>query len=250
MLEQHLPLERVQDAVLAHEALRGNVETELAADAPDDEDAGCGCAYPDWVGEGVVERSNRIMQRLRGITTAEQRRALAALPMWTRADVGPLRLAVVHGDAHSLAGWGFAYEHLREPDHRARAREALARAQVHAFACSHTCLPVFQALRLEGETAPRWVLNNGAAGMPNFAGDLAGLVTRVARRPFDGPERRLGATQDGVWLDAIALETDPTEVQTAFLRQWPEGSDAYRSYFARLTGGPDHRVIDALRRED
>lgn len=241
---------RVQDAVLAHEALRGNVETELAAETPDDEDAGCGCAYPDWVGEGVVERSNRILQRLRGATTAEQRRALAALPMWTRADVGPLRLAVVHGDAHSLAGWGFAYEHLREPEHRARAREALARAQVHAFACSHTCLPVFQALRLDGDAAPRWVLNNGAAGMPNFADDLAGLVTRVALRPFDGPERRLGVRHNGVWLDAIALEADTTEVQAAFLRQWPEGSDAHLSYFARLTGGPDHRVTDALRRED
>jgi hypothetical protein len=49
---------RVQAAVLAHDALRGNVETELTSD-DGDEDAGCGCAYPDWVGDGVVERSNQ-----------------------------------------------------------------------------------------------------------------------------------------------------------------------------------------------
>lgn len=74
---------RVQAGVLAHEALRGNVETELASEDGDDE-AGCGCAYPDWVGQGVVERSNRILRRLRQAAAAPQRAELAALPMWLR----------------------------------------------------------------------------------------------------------------------------------------------------------------------
>ena len=59
---------RVQRQVLAHAALRGNVETELAtepAGGDEDDDAGCGCAYPEWVGNAVVERSNRILRRLR-----------------------------------------------------------------------------------------------------------------------------------------------------------------------------------------
>ena len=48
---------RVQRQVLAHTALRGNVETELAAEPPaGNDDAGCGCAYPEWVGDAVVER--------------------------------------------------------------------------------------------------------------------------------------------------------------------------------------------------
>jgi hypothetical protein len=117
--------DRIQQAVLAHTALRGNVETELANPHPAS-DAGCGCAYPDWVGDGVVERSNRILQRLWTAATDAHRRQLAALPMALTAQVGGLRVGVVHGDAESLAGWGFAQEHLRQPEHRARVRAGSA----------------------------------------------------------------------------------------------------------------------------
>ena len=51
----------ISETVLAHHATKGNVEAELASD----EDAGCGCAYPDYVGDDVVDRSNQIMTRLR-----------------------------------------------------------------------------------------------------------------------------------------------------------------------------------------
>lgn len=238
---------RVQNEVLAHHALRGNVETELADEGADG-DAGCGCAYPDWVGDGVVDRSNRILRRLREATTAPQRAALAALPMWLRADVGPLRLGVVHGDAQSLAGWGFAQEHLREASHREQARQWFARAGVDAFACTHTCLPVFQALRTgAGE---RWVLNNGAAGMPNFGGDAAGLAIRISTTPCPGPIRRFGVRVGDLFVDAIALEVDAAAVQRTFLAAWPEGSDAHLSYFDRIRRGPDYRLDDAIRRED
>ena len=108
---------RVQLTVLAHHALRGNVETEVADRAAPDA-AGCGCAYPAWVGDEVVERSNRILRRLRGAASPAQCAELARLPMWLRADVGGLRIGIVHGDATSLAGWGFAQEHLRDEGHR------------------------------------------------------------------------------------------------------------------------------------
>ena len=93
---------------------------------------------------------------------------LSALPMWQRADVGPLRLGIVHGDATSLAGWGFAQEHLRDAKHREQVASWFDRADVDAFACTHTCLPVFQAIGGGPGGQPRWVLNNGAAGMPNL----------------------------------------------------------------------------------
>ena len=51
----------ISEAVLARHATKGNVEAELASD----EDAGCGCAYPDYVVDQVVARSNQIMTRLR-----------------------------------------------------------------------------------------------------------------------------------------------------------------------------------------
>lgn len=244
---------RVQRDVLGHCATRGNVETELAAGQPDRptaaDDAGCGCAYPDWVGDDVVQRSNRILHRLRQVLTLAQAEELRRLPMWLRADVGDLRLGIVHGDAQSLAGWGFAQEHLREAGHRAEVLRWFEAAQVDAFASTHTCLPVFHALAAHS-ARPRWVYNNGAAGMPNFAGDPAGLFTRVALQPFEGRERRFGVRQRGVHVDAIAIDSDATEVQRRFLALWPAGSDAHASYFRRIAAGPDYASGDAVREQD
>lgn len=239
---------RVQAAVLGHEALRGNVEAELA-DEDGDEQAGCGCAYPDWVGQGVVDRSNRILARLRRAATPDQRSRLAALPMWQRADVGPLRLGIVHGDATSLAGWGFAQEHLQDPAHRETVTRWFERAGVDAFACTHTCLPVFQAVRTEGGSQLRWVLNNGATGMPNFAGDRAGLLTRVAVTPYGGPERRFGivAASGMVHVDAIGVEFDAPAWLQRFCQDWPPGSDAHESYFERIACGPAYDAREAVR---
>jgi len=237
---------RVQREVLAHAVLRGNVETELATEpASADDDAGCGCAYPDWVDDAVVERSNRTLRRLRTAAAPAQRAELAALPMTLRADVGDMKIGIVHGDAQSLAGWGFAQEHLRDASHRDTVRSWFAQGEVHAFASTHTCLPVFQRLR-----GDRWIFNNGAAGMPNFHDDGAGLLTRIALRPFEGPQRRFGVRRGEVYIDAIAIETDPAQVQARFLRQWAEGSDAHASYFQRITHGPDYRVGDTIRTED
>jgi hypothetical protein len=244
----------LQRTVLIHTALRGNVETELAVEPTAAEqdpdaapvDAGCGCAYPSWVGDAVVQRSNRILQRLRQVVTPEQRLALRRLPMWLRADVGPLRLGIVHGDAQSLAGWGFAQEHLRDAAHRAQVMRWFEAAQVDAFASTHTCLPVFQALGAH-TARPRWVLNNGAAGMPNFAGDAAGLITRVALKPFKGAQRRYGFERQGVHVDALAVDTDAAEVQRRFLELWPEGSDAHASYFERIVAGPSYSAAEAVR---
>jgi hypothetical protein len=247
--------EALNTAVLGFDALRGNVETELAG--PDAAaDAGCGCAYPDWVGDGVVERSNRILQRLR--RTAQQFPALqaqlAALPMHRRADVCGLRVAIVHGDAESLAGWGFAQEHLQQPPHRARVRQWFDAAQVDAFACSHTCLPVFHSLPMAGRAITPVVLNNGAAGMPNFRGDAAGLFTRIATTAYVGPGRRYGITREVagrvIHLDGVAVAGDSNSAraaQSAFLRQWPECSDAHASYWARIQNGPDYTPEEALR---
>jgi hypothetical protein len=238
---------RVQDAVLLHTAVRGNVETELAADIGTGDDAGCGCAYPAWVEDVVVERSNRILHELRTATTPRQRAQLAALPMWLRADIGDLKLAIVHGDAQSLSGWGFDQQQLRDRAHRQEVRGWFHRAGVDAFACTHTCLPVFQRLRGIDPGHHHWIFNNGAAGMPNFAGDCAGLVTRLAFRPFRGPQRRFGVQHGALFIDAIAIETPPGAAQARFLQSWPPGSDAHASYFDRMARGPAYQVHDAIR---
>src|SRR5467141_282050 len=82
--------ESVNETVLQHAALRGNVETEIAGE---DEGAGCGCAYPEWVGDAEVERSNEILGRLRETASAypELRARFAVLPMHLVAEIGSNR---------------------------------------------------------------------------------------------------------------------------------------------------------------
>jgi len=231
--------ERVTLAALAHRATRGNVETEIA-DAH--EGAGCGCGYPEWVDDGVVERSNRILARLRD--TAVRFPALcermAALPMHLVAEVGGERVGIVHGDADSLAGWGFSQEALATREGVASASIAFDAANVRVFASSHSCLPVLQVFG-----GGRLLANNGAAGMPNFRGEPAGVATRISVRP--ARSALYGARAGRLCVDAIALDYDRARWEARFLAQWPEGSDAHVSYFDRIRNGPGFTVTQALR---
>jgi predicted phosphodiesterase len=227
----------IDAAVTKFHALRGNVETELAV--PGD-GAGCGCAYPDWVDNGTVERSNAIIERLRA--AARDTRALAALPMHLVAQVGEARVAIVHGDFESLAGWGFSQETLSTSQGRLSAHEAFDRAQVDIFASSHTCLPVLQRFG-----ASRAIVNNGSAGMPNFRGELYGVVTRISIHPSDDALYRLECND--VHVEAIALRYDQAAWEKRFLEWWPAGSPAHRSYYGRITNGPSYVVGQALREE-
>jgi len=227
----------IDDAVRAHTATRGNVETELAAPL---DGAGCGCAYPEWVDDGTVERSNRILERLRAAARRHPQalERLARLPMHLVADIGGERVGIVHGDAGSLAGWGFSQEALATPQGRLAARAAFERSGVRVFACSHTCLPV-----MAGFAGERVIVNNGAAGMPNFRGTSFGLATRIAREPGKGLYARRAA---GLFVEAIALDYDARAWQQRFLAQWPAGSDAHASYYRRIVSGPGYGVDRAL----
>ena len=245
--------------VLAFDALRGNVETELADPLADPQapDAGCGCAYPDWVEQAVVDRSNRIMGQLRATARRFDAHceALRALPMWLRIDVGGSRVAVLHGDAESLAGWGLAPEHLVEPGHRRRVRAWFDRAQVDVFASSHTCAPVLQTWGDEArpQVPVRAVANNGAAGMPNLAGRHEGLLTRIALSPSTSPARRFGqrlATPGGpLFVEGLGIAYDNARWQGEFLAQWPQGSDAHASYWPRISQGTAGTLDKVLQHE-
>src|SRR5262245_1520928 len=52
---------QLEARLAAYPAICGNVELEIARDI--DIGAGCGCAYPPDVDDGVVERSNTILAR-------------------------------------------------------------------------------------------------------------------------------------------------------------------------------------------
>lgn len=137
---------RINELVLAYDAVRGNVETELARPVGSTE-IGCGCGYPDFVDDDVVDRSNAIMERLRtsAILFPELQRDLAQLPMWRRIDVGGARVAVIHGDPSSLAGWGLGIEALSEAVGVDRAARWFDEADIDIFACTHTVCRCFAA---------------------------------------------------------------------------------------------------------
>jgi hypothetical protein len=232
--------EGVNEAVLQHAALRGNVETEIAGE---DSGAGCGCAYPEWVGEAEVERSNEILGRLRESASAypELRERLGVLPMHLVAEIGGLRIGIVHGDAESLAGWQFSQEALRERPECPRA--LLAGAGIDVFACTHTCLPVMQAF--VAPRGPALIVNNGAAGMPNFRDTRFGLATRIAAEPSG--EALYGTRLGAVVIEAVPVRYDPGAWLARFDRVWPEGSPASLSYRKRIASGPAYELDQALR---
>jgi hypothetical protein len=220
--------------VLEHVALRGNVETELANNG---DEAGCGCAYPEYVGDADVARSNAILGRLRETARGFPglRTRLGGLPMHAVAAVAGVRIGIVHGDAWSVAGWRFSQETLSE--------EVLDRAfdtaDVAVFASSHTCLPVTYRL-------PAGVLaNNGAAGMPNFRGTRYGLVTRIstAERADALYREQLGA----LVVETLAVGYDHERWLAQFDRLWPAGSPAAVSYRKRITDGPAYELPQAAR---
>jgi len=226
--------------VLQHAALRGNVETELAGE---DAGAGCGCGYPEWVGDAEVERSNRIIERLRETARGfpDLRGRLGSLPTHLVAEVGGLRVGIAHGDAESLAGWQFSQEALRERPERAQA--LLAGAAVDVFACTHTCLPVMQDFATPRGTA--LIVNNGAAGMPNFRDARFGLATRIASVP--SMEALYGARLGAIVVEAVPVRYDHEAWLARFDRVWPAGSPASVSYRKRIASGPGYDVEQALR---
>lgn len=220
--------QEIEQGLSAHLALRGNVETELGR--AHDSGAGCGCAYPLTVDDALVARSNAIqaalnktVQRLPGM--AER---LAARPATALVGVGGRRVAISHGDEHSLAGWNCAREALAESGRQQQLDRWLAANRVSVLATSHTCTAV--ALNLHHAA----LINNGAAGLPNFAGGRYGLLSRIATTPH--PAALYRCQREGLFIEALPLNYAHDAFLADFDRQWPAGSPAAQSYRSRILG--------------
>ena len=248
----------ISGTVLAHHAIKGNVEAELASD----EATGCGCAYPDYIGDDVVDRSNQIMVQLRATATRfpELVGRLGALPRYLTASVGGQRIGVLHGDPESLAGWRLALEAMEPGDPLVRRQvdwhgqpttaadllDWFGRAEVSVFACTHTGLPYAQDLT-DRDGRRRLVINNGSAGLPNFAGTSFGVITRLSTSPQPPADSLYGTWLDGLRCDAVALAFDLDWWTTRFVAQWPPDSPAYERYYMRITQGTPLRLRQAIR---
>jgi hypothetical protein len=247
----------ISETVLAHHGTKGNVEAELASD----EDAGCGCAYPDYVDDAVVDRSNLIIERLR--RTARQCPDLVGrlgrLPRHLTASVGGERVGVVHGDPESLAGWRLALEAMEPGDPTVRRQRGwhgqpttptevqdwFQRADVSVLASTHTGLPFAQDFMVAGRR--RLVINNGVAGLGNFAGTTYGVLTRVSSNPQPPADGLYGIAVGALRCDALPIPFDHSWWRARFLAHWPPGSPGHRSYFTRLDRGTPLRPEQAAR---
>ena len=229
----------INRSVLANVALRGNVETELATV---DDSAGCGCAYPDSVSDDDVHRSNLIMAKLRETAHRfpELAMKLGELPMYATAQVGDVRIGIVHGDAHSLAGWQFDVSALDNPINREQIQTVFFESQLDGFACSHTCLPALRQFSDERNT--RWIINNGAAGMPNFSDTQFGLLSRISIHAPRRSQSAYGIRSKDTFVDAVPIRYDYRNWREMFLANWPVGSAGHTSYWDRIACGPDYPI--------
>ena len=263
-------------------ATAGNVEVESVALHSD---GSCGCAYPGYVGEDVVDRSNLIVQRLRRTALSQSSGCsdvvpwLRSLPMFLGVRVGAARVSVIHGDPESLSGWSFAAEAMEPPDEELRRSLGCARdpefrptssssvdaffdaAQVDVFACTHTCMPFAQLFRGTGGATQtnRAIINNGSAGMPNFRvpSDSKrlnfGLMTRISSDLQPPSDSVFGATvtvvteTERVRVDAVPVRYDHGAWIRRFKGNWPPDSEARVSYYGRIKRGVDYVPMQAAR---
>lgn len=231
----------INNRVLRHDAMLGNVEYELAQ--PSDS-AGCGCAYPEFVDDGVVSRSNRIMQRLQAVAAdqPEIQQQLRGLARWRCGIFGGLKVLILHGDPESLAGWGLARERLQASGDQ-RLRQWFRQTGADVMVCSHTCLPLLWQGEVDGRLCR--VVNNGSAGMANLYGDSRGLIARIsAMPPFATNLAMLEGHAQTVALAPVSF--DLYAWQGTFDRLWPAGSDAATSYRDRILQGTGLDASDML----
>jgi hypothetical protein len=148
--------------------------------------------------------------------------------------VGALRVAIVHGDACSVAGWRFSRTQLDDPELASWLEMIHRESGVDVFASTHTCDAVMRDFGFAGGRLV--IANNGAAGMGNFAGDQRGLITRVSTRAC--PHAALYGTRNGAtFVDALPVAFDVPGFMRQFDELWPVGSPGEVSYRKRILGG-------------
>jgi hypothetical protein len=152
--------------------------------------------------------------------------------------VGNHSVAITHGDEKLVGGWECSCDSLREASRQDELDTWMRVNEVVVLATTHTCAPA--ALML-GAGA---VINNGAAGMPNFSRARYGLATRVGVTP--SPSALYRARTNGVLVEAVPLRYDHDAYLRWFDSRWPTGSPAALSYRGRIEEGPADKVDDAL----
>ncbi len=224
----------VQGAVV----LNGNVEIELSR--AESCGVGCGCSYPTSVSDAFVSRSNDIYARLRDASKGIRglRETLSSRMAWAVARVGGVRVGITHGDERSVSGWGCSLDSLRDSERCAQLAAFFNERDIDVLSTTHTCAAAARGF------SSGVVVNNGSAGLPDFKGELYGLVTRIATSPH--PDALYRARFKDAFIEAVPLRYDHEAFAAWFDRVWEEGSPAAISYRKRVLEGPPSRLEDAV----
>lgn len=218
-------------------AINGNVEFEFASGS----ERGCGCFYPPCTDADAVERSNLIHARLSDLVHLECPQIAEIFKSRVKCElvsVGDANVAITHGDEKFLAGWGCSRESLAQPARREELNAWLAARKFDVLACTHTCAPA--AAVLDNGI----VINNGAAGMPNFAGEPYGLISRIALTPCKDAIYR--AKRGQIFTEALPVRYDAAKFLKWFDGIWDAQSPAAISYRDRIAAGGDGETKDAI----
>lgn len=230
--------EAIEQHAARYVPLAGNVEAELRRET--DIGVGCGCSYPDCTSDADVSRSNRIHKMLSTalFSHPELRELLQGRPVALTASVGSCVVGVTHGDEKLIGGWDCSRESLQDPLRQEELSHWMRETGIDVFATTHTCSPAAMML------ADGAVINNGAAGLPNFSSQDFGIVTRISTTP--AKEALFGIERKGVHIEAVPLRYDQAAYVEWFDALWPSASPAAISYRDRIVGGPNDYIEDAL----
>lgn len=218
--------------------LVGNVEAELRRQ--EDVGVGCGCAYPECTSDESVSRSNRI-HRMLSIAVDEHpelKEMLEGRPATLTVAVEGKKIGITHGDEKFIGGWDCSRESLQDIMRQDELDTFMRDNNIDVFVTTHTCAPV--ALTL----ARGVMINNGAAGLPNFLGDDFGLCIRIAAEPVE--DSMFETTIDGLHVQAVPVRYDNAAYVEWFDSLWNETSPAAISYRDRIVKGPDDCLSDSL----
>ena len=221
---------RIEKAIAPYILLNGNVEAELAREIKSG--AGCGCFYPETTHPSTVEWAHQIHERLSHMVDTElpkYKEHLSKRPSCLGLFVGEHKIAITHGDESSLAGWMCSKESLQHPQRQKTLDGWLKHHDVSVLASSHTCEAVLLSL-------PHGVvINNGAAGLPNFKALGSGIITRISTKK--ATQAAYGTRYKNLFIDAIELHYDALAFMKSFEQVWDKSSPASLSYRNRIEKG-------------
>ena len=155
---------------------------------------------------------------------------LMGRPATMVVDVAGFRVGITHGDEKLIGGWDCSRESLQDVMRQDEVDCFMRRCSLDVFTTTNTCAPVALGL------SRGLVVNNGAAGLPNFAGQRFGLVVRIAAKPRK--DALFEAQVGDLHVQAIPLRYDHDAFLGWFDALWDETSPASISYRDRIVNGP------------